>query len=53
MHHMSWYLRIVSLVGGLMLIYPGTVTDIVGVALVGLMVLIQYTTAKKSAAIKA
>ena len=51
-HHMPWYLRIISLVGGLMLIYPGTVTDIVGLSLVGLMVLLQYTTAKKAAAIR-
>jgi TRAP-type uncharacterized transport system fused permease subunit len=52
MHHMPWYLRIVSLAGGLMLIYPGTVTDILGMALVGLMVLIQYTTSKKVVAAK-
>ena len=52
-HHMPWYLRIISLVGGLMLIYPGTVTDIVGMTLVALMVLGQYTTAKKAAVIKA
>ncbi len=51
-HHMPWYLRIVSLVGGLMLIYPGAVTDIIGVALVGAMTLIQYTTAKKFATVK-
>ena len=46
-HHMPWYLRVLSAVGGLMLIYPGTVTDIIGVTMVGLMTLIQYTTAKK------
>jgi TRAP-type uncharacterized transport system fused permease subunit len=46
-HHMPWYLRVLSAVGGLMLIYPGTVTDIVGITLVGLMTLIQYTTARK------
>ena len=50
-HHMPWYLRIVSLVGGLMLIYPGAVTDIIGVALVGIMALIQYSTGKKAAAL--
>ena len=50
-HHMPWYLRIVSLIGGLMLIYPGTVTDIIGVALVGIMALIQYSTGKKAAAL--
>jgi TRAP-type uncharacterized transport system fused permease subunit len=52
MHHMPWYLRIVSLAGGLLLIYPGTVTDLIGVGMVGLMALIQYTTSKKAAALK-
>ena len=51
-HHMPWYLRIVSLVGGLMLIYPGTVTDIAGIVLVALMVLAQYSTAKKRSVVK-
>ena len=51
-HHMPWYLRIVSLVGGLMLIYPGAVTDIIGIAMVGLMVLIQFTASKKAAIAK-
>ena len=46
-HHMPWYLRVLSAVGGLMLIYPGIMTDIVGITLVGLMTLIQYTTARK------
>ena len=31
---MPWYLRIASAVGGLLLIYPGIVTDIIGLALV-------------------
>ena len=52
MHHMPWYLRIVSLAGGLLLIYPGTVTDLIGVGMVGLMALIQYTTSKKAATLK-
>ena len=53
MHHMPWYLRILSLLGGLMLIYPGAVTDLIGLGLVGTMVLIQYTTSKKSKAVAA
>ena len=53
MSHMKWYLRVISAVGGLMLIYPGAVTDIVGIALVGLMVLIQYASTKKTAVAKA
>ena len=50
-HHMPWYLRLVSLAGGLLLIYPGAVTDILGMVLVGLMVLVQFTSAKKVAKI--
>ena len=50
MHHMPWYLRLLSLAGGLLLIDPGTVTDITGIVLVGLMVLIQFTSAKKAKA---
>ena len=51
--HMQWYLRIISAVGGLMLIYPGMLTDIIGIALVGLMVVIQFTVSRKAAAPKA
>jgi len=51
--HMQWYLRIISAVGGLMLIYPGMLTDIIGIALVGLMVVIQFTASRKAAAPKA
>ena len=50
--HMSWALRLLSLVGGLMLIYPGLVTDTVGLALVATMALIQYTGAKKAPAVE-
>jgi len=51
--HMQWYLRVISAVGGLMLIYPGMLTDIIGIALVGLMVVIQFTASRKAAAPKA
>ncbi len=46
--HMKWYLRIVSAVGGLLLIDPGLLTDAVGLCLVGSMVLIQYLTNRNS-----
>jgi len=49
--HMPWYLRIVSAVGGLMLIYPGWQTDLIGVALVGFVAAIQYFNNKKAAAV--
>lgn len=38
---MSWYERVLSVAGGLLLIYPGIVTDAIGIALVGVVVLIQ------------
>ena len=53
MHRMKWYIRILSAVGGLLLIYPGWVTDTVGLCLVAVMVLIQYLTRKKANAIAA
>ena len=45
--HMSWPLRIMSAVGGLMLIYPGLVTDTVGIALVGFVMISQIFAKKK------
>ena len=45
--HMPWYERILSAMGGLMLIYPGLVTDTVGIALVGAMFLLQIIQKKK------
>ena len=46
-HHMPWYQRVISAVGGLMLIYPGAVTDAVGVALVAIVVVIQILVRNK------
>jgi TRAP-type uncharacterized transport system fused permease subunit len=40
-------LRIVAAVGGLMLIYPGTVTDIVGLVLVGVVIGFQIMKGKQ------
>ena len=37
----SWWERLVSVAGGLLLIYPGLVTDLIGLGLVGLVVVIQ------------
>ena len=42
-----WVLRIVTVVGGLLLIYPGIVTDLVGVVCVGGVVLLQFLLNKK------
>ncbi len=48
LRHMSWWQRILSAVGGLLLIYPGIVTDTVGLVLVGTVVAIQVITTKRT-----
>ena len=45
---MHWYTRILSAVGGLLLIYPGLVTDLIGLGLVALVLVIQFTTNRKN-----
>ena len=37
----SWWERALSIAGGLLLIYPGIVTDTIGLVLVGLVLVIQ------------
>ena len=37
----AWWERIMAVAGGLLLIYPGIVTDVIGLVLVGLVVVIQ------------
>ena len=37
----SWWERLLAIAGGLLLIYPGLVTDLVGLGLVGIVVVIQ------------
>ena len=48
MDHMRWYERVISAVGGLLLIYPGVVTDAIGLLLVASVVVLQVI-AKKNA----
>ena len=45
-HKMPWFLRLACAAGGLMLIYPGLVTDTAGLLLVGVSLLIQYVGGK-------
>jgi TRAP-type uncharacterized transport system fused permease subunit len=45
--NMPWYQRILSLVGGLLLIYPGLATDVIGLALVGTTVILQVLGQRK------
>ncbi len=49
-NHMNPFQRILATVGGLCLIIPGTVTDLVGVVLVGASILWQISARKKAAA---
>lgn len=49
LHHMPAYQRLISLVGGLLLIYPGVVTDAIGIGLMVLVVIVQVATKKKYA----
>ncbi len=51
LYHMPWYQRILSAVGGLLLIYPGLVTDAIGLGMVGLVAVLQLYARKKAAAI--
>lgn len=44
---LPWWQRLITLAGGLMLIIPETITDIVGIALVILIIVIQKLTEKK------
>jgi len=47
--HMRWYERAISVCGGLLLIYPGVVTDVIGLALAGFVIAIQMLGKKKAA----
>lgn len=44
---MSWYQRVICAVGGLLLIYPGIVTDTIGISLVAVVLVMQLMTHKK------
>ena len=52
--HMPWYQRILSVCGGLLLIYPGIVTDAIGLSLVALVIVLQIILkqAKKKQTVK-
>ena len=46
---MKWHERIISAAGGLLLIYPGIVTDIIGIVLVGAVLVFQLLSKDKKA----
>ena len=39
--NMPWYQRVISALGGLLLIYPGIVTDVIGLSLVACVIFLQ------------
>ena len=48
--HMSWLERIIGIAAGLLLIYPGLVTDLIGLGAIVAIILFQSVKAKKNAA---
>ena len=48
-----WYFRLLLVAGGLGMMIPGTLTDVVGLALVALVIVVQYWSAKHEKAITA
>jgi len=47
--NMHWTLRIVSVVGGLLLIYPGILTDIIGIIVIAAVVAFQFLRSRRTA----
>ena len=45
--HMKWYERLICLAGGLMLIYPGLVSDLIGLGIIVVVTIGQLLTSKK------
>ena len=43
-----WWQRILSIIGGLMMIDPGLMTDLIGIAIIGIVVVEQYVLKDKS-----
>ena len=53
LHRMTWYERVISAIGGLLLIYPGLVTDVIGLSLVAVVIILEVLTRKKNTPIAA
>ena len=45
---LMWWQRILSIIGGLMMIDPGLMTDLIGIAIIGIVVVEQYVLKDKS-----
>ena len=50
LQHMKWYERVICAIGGLLLIYPGLVTDLVGLGAVAIIFVLQMTKKKAHSA---
>lgn len=48
--HLAWYMRALALVGAICLLIPGTMSDLFGLAVLGVIYVIQTAKAKKLAA---
>ena len=48
LHRMRWFERIPSVVGGLLLIYPGTATDLIGLGVLAALVVVHIVLGKKN-----
>ena len=46
--NMPWYQRVISAVGGLLLIYPGIATDLIGFSIVAFVVILQIITKQRN-----
>ena len=47
---MFWYERVLAVAGGLLLIYPGIVTDLIGLGLAAVVIVVQIIGKKKAVA---
>ncbi len=48
LHRLPWHQRLLSVCGGLLLIYPGALTDVIGVTIFALVLAIQFMTRPKA-----
>ncbi|MCF0229873.1 MAG: TRAP transporter fused permease subunit, partial [Parasporobacterium sp.] len=46
--HVTWWQRILLVAGGLTLLFPGLLSDAIGIVLVGLVIVIQVLTSRKN-----
>ncbi len=53
LEHMAWYERVMSIVGGILLIYPGLVTDLLGILIVSLVIIVQIIKRTKNKSVLA